>query len=710
MASDRRSSHFDAPARTVSETPAFRVRLGTARPGESPGRVGKIKRLSGRIKAMVKTQGGAGSSSRRLGRFGRGGHAAAQFPASAYRQRVTVKARVVRHKGTRSGGGSASGALRKHVAYLERDGAGELSERGVAFNREGDVSREEVNALTERMTQDRHHFRFIVSPEAGDALDLKPYAQQLVGAMEQDLGTRLEWIGVAHYNTDNPHVHLLVRGRDEAGGDLVINREYLSHGLRLQAMELATRTLGPRLDVDIERAQRRDLKADRLTALDQTLAREAAAHAEGWVSALRAQNGSLASERQRGLKLARLQHLEGLGLARELRAGVWQLESDLVPRLRELGSRGDIVKLIHQRLRGSEPAIATVIFSKERPPDAPVTGRVFDRGLADELHDRRYVLVEARDGKAYYVPLSEYSERPGFEASVGSIVTVSPVAKTEARAADRNLLRHAASHEGVYDPTMHRELVERTVRLPPGVSADDYVHSHVKRAQALASRGLIESLGEGRYRIPFDLLERVAKQPAVGRDRGTVLQVERLSALDLQAQVTAEGATWLDRELAAGADFQGTARVGATRFERQLADALKRRARQLEVWGFADGEGTTRRWRTGFLEELYERELQAAQGRLRARYGELERLTAGQRLTGQLAAVEQLPSGPHAVLAQKGRFALLPAHGNLLSRVGQSVELTVSRGKNVSPTRPTTPQLLLRYRVLDLHRGRGLGR
>jgi type IV secretory pathway VirD2 relaxase len=217
-------------------------------------------------------------------------------------------------------------------------------------------------------------------------------------------------VGVAHYDTDNPHLHLLVRGKDDRGGDLVINREYMSHGMRLQAMELATQHLGPRLAEDIERSVVKDLTADRVTGIDLRIAQAALEHSEGLVSALRASDGSLAGERQRLHTLTRLQHLESLGLAREIGPGIWQPDIDLIPRLRRLSTRGDIIKLMHERMRGGgDPGISTVIFNKEHPPTIPVTGRVYGRGTIDELSDRKYLLVEALDAKAYYVPLSEYS-------------------------------------------------------------------------------------------------------------------------------------------------------------------------------------------------------------------------------------------------------------------------------------------------------------
>jgi type IV secretory pathway VirD2 relaxase len=44
------------------------------------------------------------------------------------------------------------------------------------------------------------------------------------------LGTRLDWVAVDHWNTDNPHVHVLIRGRADDGKDLVISRAYISRG------------------------------------------------------------------------------------------------------------------------------------------------------------------------------------------------------------------------------------------------------------------------------------------------------------------------------------------------------------------------------------------------------------------------------------------------------------------------------------------------
>ena len=101
--------------------------------------------------------------------------------------------------------------------------------------------------FADRTKDDRHHFRFIVSPEdAAEMTDLRAFTRDLARQMEADLGTRLDWIAVDHWNTDNPHVHLLVRGVDETGQDLVISRDYISRGLRSRAEELVSIELGPK--------------------------------------------------------------------------------------------------------------------------------------------------------------------------------------------------------------------------------------------------------------------------------------------------------------------------------------------------------------------------------------------------------------------------------------------------------------------------------
>jgi hypothetical protein len=99
----RRAGVWDSAARTTMQSPAFRVRLGVAGPGPSPARIRPVEKLAGRVKALVRQHGGLSHRAPRFSQGGRGGHAGAQFPVRTYRQRVAVKARIVRHKAKPAG-------------------------------------------------------------------------------------------------------------------------------------------------------------------------------------------------------------------------------------------------------------------------------------------------------------------------------------------------------------------------------------------------------------------------------------------------------------------------------------------------------------------------------------------------------------------------------------------------------------------------------
>jgi type IV secretory pathway VirD2 relaxase len=126
-----------------------------------------------------------------------------------------------------------------HLRYIERDGVSREGEPGKAYGPQTDQA--DVEAFEERGREDRHQFRFIVSPEDAEQLDdLRTYTRHLMSRMEADLGTRLDWVAVDHWNTDNPHTHIVLRGKDETGKDLIIARDYIAEGMRNRAAELAT--------------------------------------------------------------------------------------------------------------------------------------------------------------------------------------------------------------------------------------------------------------------------------------------------------------------------------------------------------------------------------------------------------------------------------------------------------------------------------------
>ncbi len=178
-----------------------------------------------------------------------------------------VKSRSVRAAGK-------NGRAAAHLRYIQRDGTSRDGERGRLYSATQD--RTDGDAFLDRGKDDRHQFRVIVSPEDGAELgDLSGFTRDLIGKIEADLGTKLDWVAVNHFNTGHPHIHVIINGRDELDEDLVINGDYIAHGIRERASELMTLELGPVTAIEQQRKLAAEIDQDRFTRIDRALIAEA---------------------------------------------------------------------------------------------------------------------------------------------------------------------------------------------------------------------------------------------------------------------------------------------------------------------------------------------------------------------------------------------------------------------------------------------------
>ena len=309
-------------------------------------------------------------------------------------------ARVVRHRGGRL----RSAPLSKHIAYLKRDGVTRDSADARMFDATSDDA--DTKAFAGRCEEDRHHFRFTVSPEdASQMADLRAFTRELMADAERDLGAKLDWVAVDHWNTDNPHIHVLVRGRADDGHDLVISRDYISNGLRGRAAERATLELGPRNEHEIRAGLEKEVNAERWTSLDRSL--RGISDEGGGVADLRPGGASEDPELRR-LTLGRAAKLERLGLAEQVGSAQWTLKPGLEAALRELGIRGDIIKAMHRAMSGagSEPDVARFALHGDKA-DGPVLGRLVERGLHDELKGSAYAIIDGVDRRTHHLVFSD---------------------------------------------------------------------------------------------------------------------------------------------------------------------------------------------------------------------------------------------------------------------------------------------------------------
>ena len=576
-------------------------------------------------------------------------------------RRVMVQQRYILHPGK-------GRKAQSHLRYIQRDGTSRDGERGQLYS--GTEDRADGDAFLERGQDDRHQFRFIVSPEDGAELsDLTAYTRDLMGRLEADLGTQLDWVAVNHYNTGHPHVHVIMRGKDELGQDLVINGDYIVHGVRERASELATLELGHVSEIEQTRKLTAEIDQDRFTRIDRAMAGEA----DGRFLDLRHEPGEPKRQFERTLRLRRLSKLGRMGIATEHAPGVWEMNERLESTLRELGERGDIIRTMQRSLAADGLERDPLTFRiYEGAPATPVTGRVLDKYLANELGDNLTIVVDGIDGRTHHIANIDPMQLE--DARIGGVIEIGRV-EAAARPSDRTIT--AIAEDGIYRPGRHLEQAKFEGRVPGG-DYEGYVDAHVRRLEALRRAGIAERIEGDQWRIPEDFESRAAAYDA-RRTRQT--SVRLLSAFDLEKQIGADGVTWLDRRII-HSEVTDLAPAG---FGQEVREAIDRR-REHHV---EQGDATRARdgrvfYRRNLLATLRDREV----ARVGAEMAESKGLpfrtaTDGENASGKFTGTVQLSSGKFAVVEKSHEFTLVPWRPVIDRQLGREV-MGVVQGTSVS--------------------------
>lgn len=652
----------------------FRPRLGRIGAGRvSKKDVNFFKRVARQI---------AGGGGRRSGRAIQGGAGRPQGTgakvraSSPYARRVTIKVSVVKVAGNRA-------AVMAHEQYKERDGVSIDGKKGESFDKVHD--RVDVADFVDRCQDDRHQFRLIVSPEDGGELDLRDYTRKLMAQMEADLGTKLDWSAVEHHNTDNPHVHVTVRGVTDQGKDLVIDKAYVSHGMRERACELATVELGPRTELDLQRQADREVGADRLTQLDRSILRTIGDRSE---LDLATATGSYSGRDYQSLLEARCEHLRGLGLAEETRPGVWRFAPDIDKTLRVMGERGDIIR---QMQRDISRAREQCTIYQPSPTTPPLIGKVSHKGLVEGT-ERRYLIVDGIDGHSHYVDVGKHPEFDRLRN--GSVVEIGGVGHVSTKA-EQQIADVAARGRGVYTPEAHHALLAETNPRMPEHRREAIVDTHVERLNALEKAGVVTRKGQDAWIVPNDLeaqARNAARQRAwtqMEEKGGKGVMVATLHDDPVSRQVEAHGATWLDKNIANRTDLI----LANQGFGAELSAALRARADRLVERGHATRDQDGLKARPNLIRALTTEEVERVGNNLAKQAGRpFAAVRDGEQFSGTYVRQLQLSSGRYALLDGQKGFALVPWRPSMEKQLGKTVE-GIMRGQSVTLTAARTLSL-----------------
>jgi hypothetical protein len=300
------------------------------------------------------------------------------------------------------------GQWRAHGRYLARESAAGISR--IATLESGDVGRDPAQVLDAwQKAGDPRLWKLIVSPEFGDRVNLDELTRGLISRMEHDLGTKLEWIAVPHFNTAHPHVHIALRGIRQDGAPLNLERDYVRGGIRAHAEELCTRQLGLRSGLDAAEAERREITARRYTSLDRRISRaspslDSAVRTDATHFIFEISTPAMTATAGAQHIAARLGTLRSMGLADAVGPNKWSVRRDFGTVLKAMQLAGDRQKTLaaHGALL-SDPRLQITVLDRRKL--TAVEGRVLGHGEEESgsAAGRHYMLLEGTDARVHLI-------------------------------------------------------------------------------------------------------------------------------------------------------------------------------------------------------------------------------------------------------------------------------------------------------------------
>jgi len=317
-----------------------------------------------------------------------------------YLQRCAVRVTYLNNK--------TRGQWKAHGRYLARESAThEYPAEGVGFGRDEQAIDIAGRPENWQRSGDERLWKVIISPEFGDRADLHRLTADLMERMERDLGTDLEWVAVARYNTEHPHAHVVVRGVRSDGTGLRMSRDYIQQGIRSAPEHICTRQIGYRTELDATEAERREISESRFTSLDRRIMREASSpnadFGPEYFEVVRdpTEAGLSGTARLRTQhEASRLAVLHRMGLAESTGGASWLVRRDCEEVLRAMQRGADRQRTL---------AAHGVLLSDNRLPMTTldvrdltsIDGRTLVHG-EEEASGRRYLMLEGTDGHVYH--------------------------------------------------------------------------------------------------------------------------------------------------------------------------------------------------------------------------------------------------------------------------------------------------------------------
>jgi hypothetical protein len=288
--------------------------------------------------------------------------------------------------------------------------------RGIGFDGKGEAAEIAQRLESWQRSGDERLWKIIISPEFGDRADLKKLTRDVLSKMETDLLTPLQWVAVAHYNTEHPHVHVAVRGVRADGSPLRLGRDYIREGIRGIAGHLCTCQLGYRTEFDAMASRRSEVHQHRYTSLDRAIKRDGVPTKDGTFLTVPVDptQGSDYTQLLKQHMTERLLVLRTMGLAEHIGPNLWRVRADFDEILRAMQRSADRQKTLAAHGVLMSDGRLQVVVTDLRDLTT-LEGRILVHG-EEESSGRTYLMLEGTDARVhylYYTPEMEAARHRG---------------------------------------------------------------------------------------------------------------------------------------------------------------------------------------------------------------------------------------------------------------------------------------------------------
>jgi hypothetical protein len=278
--------------------------------------------------------------------------------------------------------------------YLPQENKSQVKEKPELFSAET-VNQDYLDQYAQVMTG--RHFKFIISPES-PRVDIPAIVKTLVKRMEKITGYSFYWMAAVHTDTDHPHAHLLLNGKDKYGQEVRFDKLFITQTMREMSRQLCTELIGKRSGEEIRASILQSHKSCRYCPIDESISlyeKQLEREDEAYGTQVRSRND---------LMQKRLVFLSSLGLAKkaEGKKTLFYLERAWQKKLKAMGRYNSFLKA-RSGLSLSLP-YQMELYTKETGEAGGKITRFYR--MNDEENWNHAILIENdKLKKAWYVPL-----------------------------------------------------------------------------------------------------------------------------------------------------------------------------------------------------------------------------------------------------------------------------------------------------------------